>query len=487
MISTKEKGITLIALIITIIVMLILVAVTVNVALNGGLLNQAQKAKYQTEVSVIKDYVTEKTATLLAENQNNDAFKGLTSLEQLDMDQELKDKYKDKLVISEGKLYYKPEIVTNEEERQWLEQIDVYPYEGGSIDSDAPKATLKVGDYIAYPSVGERSAYVDRREHGATIGDGSGTGWGTYTAEISTTNGGWRVLKIDGDKITLISATASTPGNSVHGEVILKREQVYNNGVEILNRVCDTQYTIDGYGKARCMNLEDIYNAIGREMPELATSTLNSTFEAEYTTHDNGYYPSRLAEEIGVEIDSVSTGGDLSKSAPGESMYLNNETINSVVQGSEQSNTGLDLGNTYKKYEKTLKLQYTDAWVTDVNKAIKEITDPTLKEIILGKNETRTWWIATRCIATGSWWGNKTAGFGMMQMRNSTSVSSEYNYGSQSDSGNNACDYKYGNTVGQIAGWFRPVIELDTSKTIDTTITDTTDGSFEHPWKIVNK
>ena len=38
----KEKGITLIALIITIIVMLILVAVTISVALNGGLFNNAK-------------------------------------------------------------------------------------------------------------------------------------------------------------------------------------------------------------------------------------------------------------------------------------------------------------------------------------------------------------------------------------------------------------------------------------------------------------
>ena len=40
----REKGITLIALIITIIVMLILVGVTINVALNGGLFSKAEDA-----------------------------------------------------------------------------------------------------------------------------------------------------------------------------------------------------------------------------------------------------------------------------------------------------------------------------------------------------------------------------------------------------------------------------------------------------------
>ena len=43
--TKKQKGITLIALIITIIVMLILVGVSVTVALNGGLFSTAKKAK----------------------------------------------------------------------------------------------------------------------------------------------------------------------------------------------------------------------------------------------------------------------------------------------------------------------------------------------------------------------------------------------------------------------------------------------------------
>jgi len=43
-----EKGITLIALVITIIVMLILVGVTITIAVNGGLFNYAQKAAVET-------------------------------------------------------------------------------------------------------------------------------------------------------------------------------------------------------------------------------------------------------------------------------------------------------------------------------------------------------------------------------------------------------------------------------------------------------
>ena len=43
----KQKGITLIALIITIIVMLILVGVTVTTAINGGLFKKAKEGKQE--------------------------------------------------------------------------------------------------------------------------------------------------------------------------------------------------------------------------------------------------------------------------------------------------------------------------------------------------------------------------------------------------------------------------------------------------------
>ena len=46
---TKQKGITLVALIITIIVMLILVAVTISVALNGGLFEKGKDASDKTQ------------------------------------------------------------------------------------------------------------------------------------------------------------------------------------------------------------------------------------------------------------------------------------------------------------------------------------------------------------------------------------------------------------------------------------------------------
>lgn len=66
--KTKENGITLIALIITIIVMLILVGVTVSVALNGGLFETAQDAANRTQIEADREVLQAAIVGALDEN-----------------------------------------------------------------------------------------------------------------------------------------------------------------------------------------------------------------------------------------------------------------------------------------------------------------------------------------------------------------------------------------------------------------------------------
>lgn len=67
-----QKGITLVALIITIIVMLILVAVTISVALNGGLFTKAKDARDKTVEEQLKEAATVTKAELLTEYYADD-------------------------------------------------------------------------------------------------------------------------------------------------------------------------------------------------------------------------------------------------------------------------------------------------------------------------------------------------------------------------------------------------------------------------------
>ncbi|MBQ2916843.1 MAG: leucine-rich repeat domain-containing protein [Clostridia bacterium] len=71
----NKKGITLIALIITIIVMLILVGVTVNVALNGGLFDIAKQATSGMTMAQIKERAEVVKAILVADAQTDNTIR----------------------------------------------------------------------------------------------------------------------------------------------------------------------------------------------------------------------------------------------------------------------------------------------------------------------------------------------------------------------------------------------------------------------------
>ena len=66
-----QKGITLIALIITIMVMLILVGVTINVALNGGIFDRAKDATQKTSREVSREQIV---AAMIGAYDNNGNF-----------------------------------------------------------------------------------------------------------------------------------------------------------------------------------------------------------------------------------------------------------------------------------------------------------------------------------------------------------------------------------------------------------------------------
>ena len=68
-----QKGITLVALIITIIVMLILVAVTISIALNGGIFDKARQASKDTLQAQLNEAVALAKADVLMEYYANGA------------------------------------------------------------------------------------------------------------------------------------------------------------------------------------------------------------------------------------------------------------------------------------------------------------------------------------------------------------------------------------------------------------------------------
>lgn len=69
----KQKGITLIAMIITIIVMLILAGVSVNIGIgNNGILDNSEKAAENTKISEAKEFLIEAWGYVLGKYENVD-------------------------------------------------------------------------------------------------------------------------------------------------------------------------------------------------------------------------------------------------------------------------------------------------------------------------------------------------------------------------------------------------------------------------------
>ena len=128
--KTNQKGITLIALIITIIVMLILVGVTINVALNGGLFEKGEKAAFQTEASTVKEELEMAKAlkVMNAEGKPVEDYSDITVNNLTNLDEKTQNKYTSKIVVAKnGDICYNPANVAAQE-KIWLEEIGIKEY-----------------------------------------------------------------------------------------------------------------------------------------------------------------------------------------------------------------------------------------------------------------------------------------------------------------------------------------------------------------------
>ncbi len=289
----NHKGITLIALIITIIVMIILVGVTVTVAINGNLFRTAQKAAYQTEVSTIKEAVLEKVAEITAQGGD---IGDISSLEDLELSDELQDKYEDKFVIIDGTLYYDPEVVTDEEEREWLEEIDVYPYDESEEYKSLLARNVEVGDYVNY-FPGTTSTYTSTMDSAYEVATDY-----TFTSNNDIK---WKVLRIENNNVILISDEPITDDSGNYYKAYGSYAW-YMLPTE-LNNIC----AIYGNGEyaeyAKSIDFDELCKTLGCEEDGISTTTYYykgfEFDEIEYNRDTNYYYKTIITDEEGNIIE----------------------------------------------------------------------------------------------------------------------------------------------------------------------------------------
>ena len=260
--SKSTKGITLVALIITIIVLLILVGISISLVLGeDGILNHSHKAVKATEDEMMKEeiataYSAWKMAKISGESIDDSQF----------IKNEIGNDKVESVTISNGILNvklingkeYLYNTVTGKFENiiPWNE-LDNGTYSRGEGEH---KTTIKMGDYVDYDPMREHNGSTTY----TSLPEKTGVSYNQeFNAQNYTNaNYGWRVLDVENGKIRLIADKCIGPGDG-NSSYALQGEKGYLNAIQELNDIC----SIFGKGKgaqyAKSIDANDVCKITG--------------------------------------------------------------------------------------------------------------------------------------------------------------------------------------------------------------------------------
>lgn len=292
-----NRGITLIALVITIIVLLILAMVSIRLVMNGGIIDKSKSAvdKYSEEE------IQEQIKLAYAEWQTAQ-FTGETRTAQKFMEDRLRESLKDNgltvtgaegvftVTFADGKEYsYNVTTGTTAKVAKWNDNGD------GTWTHSETGSKIQIGDKVNYdPTKDENgntltTTYTSYAEANAAANKNEGRTSG-YTADqefsVSATTNGWRVLGMnENGQIELISADPIQTSSSTN--YYLQGEKGYLDGPDELNAICG----IFGQGKgaegARSLNVDDVNKLAGITTDaekKACTSDYGSKWQYRYPT-----------------------------------------------------------------------------------------------------------------------------------------------------------------------------------------------------------
>ena len=226
-----QKGITLIALVITIIVLLILAGVSIAMLTGqNGILTQAQNAKTTTENKSAEEKV--KLAVMGARSDDGTLTVG---------------KLRTELANYGGTVEGNTFPVTATVDGKSFTVDDKGNVELAGEKQPVTREGIEVGDYVSYtPDTATEKTYDSEK-----LKKGGYTG--TSQQALSKEDLNWRVLrKNDDGSIDLI-------GDATSNSVYFSGSLGYNNGVYLLNDICKELYSNSTHHiTARSVNLEDM-------------------------------------------------------------------------------------------------------------------------------------------------------------------------------------------------------------------------------------
>ena len=277
--KNQEKGITLIALVITIIVLLILAGVTIaTLTGENGILTKATEASKKTgQASAEEQVQLEVTASIGTDGKINtgDLNDNLGNIEGLTHEGEtIENNPIDSLpatVVVDGN-----NVIIREDGSVVVSEWTQTGYEitNGEI-------TVKVGDYVLNYDEGTGSTQIETTESGHT-----------EQQTLATEDLGWRILGIgENGGLEVISDNPTT------ATVTLSGETGYLNAEEVLKTACNELYGKGQYAeRARSLNVEDINKLVNYD-PE-TYSGYGNLYKYRFST-EAGYMQSSMSTDNG--------------------------------------------------------------------------------------------------------------------------------------------------------------------------------------------
>ena len=383
----RDKGITLVALIITIVVMLILVAVSVNVIVNSDLIGHAEKTGDAYRNAIAKE-----------EAYNPSIGNGKT----------LDDYMKDAKIV--------------EEIHNWVRTGDNLTCKCNQCTENGTKPegrTLTIGQKLNYTTKGGTgSSSISEEKSGIAQAKTDGQSWATDLGvqtihKDSETK--WVVLGVEdsnknGTNETLL-LTTETPTTE---KITMYGYQPYNHAVDEINRMCKEIYGTD----ARGMTIEDVNACLQYTAP--AGMCFGGDENKDYNVPE-GTKISDLGSSYGDIWTDIQ---NQAKVIDGTKKYFTPSYPEGTTDASVLGNIPVDGYYYYLSDDGTYLVN--DANASDTSHTITTAT----KNLIFGKLKTYHYWLASRGVIAYSF----CAGFGPGAVDGGFAYSCDGLFGSGGDS-----------------------------------------------------
>ena len=434
--NTKQKipntnhGITLVALIITIIVLLILAMVSIRLVMNGGIIDRANRgtqayseAEVQEQIKLA--YAEWQTAQFTGETRTAEQF--ITARLQSIFGQTNGESNVKNVSVTNGKVI--AEIRTTGEFVKYsydagtgvASVVEEWKQNQDGSYSKGSTSGVQVGDIVELAKTANAVNSTKKASLISDLGTYSGNTDSSQNTDSSVVRDSltWKVLDVKDGKIRLISTVPTT------SKIRLNNADGYNNAVYLLDKACDTLYSIDGVGKAQNLKIEDIEGKINTTQFDY-TQYANSYVDTgkyggtkEYTS--NLQYPKIYASEVGCK--AVATADNT-----GNTLGLSEQT--SPVTEKSTATNRLKVTQTHW-YKSMVSTDFTDSKYYTL--------------FINNGSNLATYWLSSRCVVCYS-----SVAYFFVRHVEGGGVSAYDMFGSDGDARGKTCA-------------FRPVVSLESN------------------------